>query len=63
MKITNQEHLREIYGHPKGRAKNKVLHSLEKHAINFIATSPFLVASTFNNKGQLVGQLNKDYHK
>lgn len=52
MKITNQEQLRELYGYPKGRAKDKVLTKLEKHAINFIETSPFLVMSSSSEAGK-----------
>jgi len=52
MKINNQEQLRELYGYPKGRAKDKVLPKLEKHAINFIGTSPFLVMSTSSADGK-----------
>lgn len=51
MKIENESQLRELYGNPKGRAKDKVLNRLEKHAINFINTSPFLVMSTSSYKG------------
>ncbi|WP_298553681.1 pyridoxamine 5'-phosphate oxidase family protein [uncultured Algibacter sp.] len=52
MKIENESQLRELYGYPKGRAKDKVLNHLEKHAINFIKTSPFLVMSTSSAKGK-----------
>lgn len=52
MKITNQKQLRELYGYPKGRAKDKVLPKLDKHAINFIDTSPFLVMSTSSEAGK-----------
>ncbi len=51
MKIENESQLRELYGYPKGRAKDKVLDHLEKHAINFIKTSPFLVMSTSSLEG------------
>lgn len=52
MKITSQEQLRELYGYPKGRAKDKVLKTLEKHAINFIESSPFLVMSSSSEAGK-----------
>lgn len=52
MEITNQEQLRELYGWPRGRAKIKVLQSLEKHAINFIEQSPFFVMSTYDSNGR-----------
>lgn len=52
MKITNEEQLRELYGWPKGRASIKVINSLEKHSINFIKHSPFLVLSTYDKQGR-----------
>lgn len=53
MKITDIDQLREFYGFPSGRAKEKALIKLEKHSINFIQTSPFLVMSTSNKEGNL----------
>lgn len=53
MKIKNEAQLRELYGYPRGRAKNKVLKSLEKHAVNFIENSPFLVISTSSTEGKM----------
>lgn len=53
MFIQTEEELREIYGFPTGRAKDKQLPSLEKHAINFIAHSPFMLLSTSNAVGEL----------
>ena len=53
MIITNINKLRALYGYPKGRAKDKVLQTLDKHAINFIKTSPFLIMSTVNAAGQM----------
>lgn len=52
MKITSKEQLQGLYGYPSGRAKYKVLTSLEKHAINFINHAPFLVVSTSNSEGK-----------
>lgn len=52
MKINNLTQLRELYDLPSGRAKVKVLSKLEKHAINFIETSPFIVVSTSSKNGQ-----------
>ena len=52
MKITNKEELRALYGWPKGRAKTKVLTTLEKHSRHFIAHSPFFVMSTYDNSGR-----------
>jgi PPOX class probable FMN-dependent enzyme len=51
--ITSKSQLREVYGFPKGRAKDKVLVSLEKHSIHFIENSPFLVLSTVDLDGKL----------
>lgn len=53
MFITNEFELREIYGHPAGRAKDKQLPALEKHSVNFIEHSPFMLLSTANKSGQL----------
>ena len=53
MIITNINKLRELYGYPKGRAKDKVLKTLDKHAINFIKTAPFLIISTVSAEGQM----------
>lgn len=52
MKIESVAQLREIYSEPNGRAVIKTLPRLEKHCINFINTSPFMVISTFNDQGQ-----------
>ncbi|MGB5418860.1 pyridoxamine 5'-phosphate oxidase family protein [Algibacter sp.] len=52
MKIENDAQLRELYGYPKGRAKEKVLSHLEKHGIHFIKNSPFFVMSTSSNEGK-----------
>ena len=51
--ITSKSQLREIYGFPKGRAKDKALESLEKHSIHFIENSPFIVLSTVDLDGKL----------
>ncbi len=53
MHIKTESQLRELYGFPSGRAKDKGLSSLEKHTIHFIERSPFLVMSTSNNAGKL----------
>ncbi len=53
MKIENESQLRELYGYPSGRAKDKVLSHLEKHAINFIEMAPFLMMSTSSSKGKM----------
>ena len=53
MKIENVAQLRAIYGTPRGRAKIKALPALEKHAINYIEKSPFLVISTVDKSGNM----------
>lgn len=53
MKIETLEQLRELYGYPSGRAKDKEFNCLDKHAKRFIEKSPFVVISTSNNQGQL----------
>ena len=53
MKIENEAQLRELYGYPSGRSNEKVLNHLEKHAINFIDFSPFLMMSTSSRKGEM----------
>ena len=53
MILKNASQLRELYGFPKGRAKNKVLTTLEKHSIHFISKSPFLILSTSNQSGKM----------
>jgi len=51
MHIESEKQLREIYGHPKGRAKDKQLSALEQHSINFIEHSPFVTISTCAKSG------------
>lgn len=53
MHIKSSEELRQIYGWPKGRAEIKVLSTLDKHSINFIDKSPFLVLSTQDKRGSM----------
>jgi PPOX class probable FMN-dependent enzyme len=53
MTIKDASQLREIYGFPSGRAKDKVLTSLDKHAIHFINSSPFLILSTSGSNGNM----------
>ncbi|WP_034045053.1 pyridoxamine 5'-phosphate oxidase family protein [Wocania ichthyoenteri] len=52
MKITAETQLRTLYGYPSGRAKDKVFSRLDKHAINFIEKSPFLILSSSNKEGK-----------
>ncbi|WP_196138715.1 pyridoxamine 5'-phosphate oxidase family protein [Aliikangiella sp. G2MR2-5] len=53
MQITSEEELRALYGFPKGRAKDKQLARLEKHSIQFISLSPFVLISTSDKQGRL----------
>jgi len=53
MKIENENQLRELYGFPSGRAKVKVFSTLDKHAINFISKSPFIMLSTCDKNGTM----------
>lgn len=53
MKIDSLGKLRDIYVEPTGRSAVKSLPRLEKHSIHFIATSPFVVISTFNKSGEV----------
>lgn len=48
MYIENEQQLRELYGFPKEKAVQKQIGALEKHSINFIKRSPFLVIATYN---------------
>ena len=51
--IESEEQLRQIYGYPKGRAKDKQLSALERHSINFIEHSPFVAISTHAISGSV----------
>ena len=53
MRIESKKDLRAVYGFPSGRAKEKVLGSLEKHSKHFIACSPFIVLSTVNSQNKM----------
>jgi PPOX class probable FMN-dependent enzyme len=53
MHIESEEQLREIYGYPKGRAKDKQLSALERHSNNFIEHSPFVTISTHEKSGSI----------
>lgn len=51
MYIESEQQLRDVYGHPKGRAKDKQLSSLERHSISFIQRSPFVIIGTSASSG------------
>lgn len=53
MKIENENQLRELYSLPSGRAKDKVFQTLDKHAVNFINKSPFIILSTCSKNGKM----------
>lgn len=48
MPVTTIEELRQIYGEPKETTLKKILSALDKHCINFIAHSPYIILSTSN---------------
>ena len=45
------EELRALYGYPSERAELKVLSALEKHSLNFISKSPFVLVGTRGKDG------------
>ena len=51
--LDSRDQLRNLYGNPAGRARDKVLERLEKHSIRFIELSPFVVISTFDSDGNV----------
>lgn len=53
MYLDSEEQLRELYGYPKGRAKDKQLPSLERQSSNFLAHSPFVTISTYAKSGSV----------
>ncbi|MFT4602266.1 MAG: PPOX class probable FMN-dependent enzyme [Arenicella sp.] len=53
MKITNTEDLRKLYPEPKGRTLKKELLELDKHCINFLSKSPFMVLSSVGKNGKM----------
>lgn len=53
MVIKDIETLRSIYGTPSERALKKTQFQLDKHSINFIEHSPFVVISTINKQGKM----------
>ena len=46
----DEKRLREIYGHAKEKAAAKILDKLDKHCINFIQNSSFVVVGTLNDQ-------------
>lgn len=50
-KLDTADTLRDIYGHPAGRAVTKQMDRLERHSRRFIELSPFLVMATSRTDG------------
>lgn len=48
--MMTEERLRRLYGEPKPRAAQKVIHSLDRHCREFIANSTFLILATTDGK-------------
>ena len=53
MKISKVEELRSLYPEPKTRAIKKELDFLDKHCINFIKNSPFMILSSRDASGKM----------
>ena len=53
MNLTNRDQLRQLYGAASERATLKEMRSLDRHAQQFIALSPFVVLASANATGQM----------
>ena len=53
MNLTTRDELRQLYGAASERASLKVMRSLDRHAQQFIALSPFVVLASANATGQM----------
>ena len=53
MKISSHKQLKKLYGKASIRAEKKVLNTLDKHAKNFIAHSPFFVLASTDSQGRM----------
>ena len=53
MYIQSKCQLRKLYALPKSKAIEKESQVLDEHAISFIESSPFVVISTFDEKGKI----------
>lgn len=49
--LTAESQIRDILGYPGDLVKKKVIKSIDKHCLNFIALSPLLFLSTADEKG------------
>jgi hypothetical protein len=50
--ITSEEQLRDVFGWPTERAKNKQIGHIDKHCRSIIAKSPFILLGTSNTDGR-----------
>ena len=50
VKAMDEKRLREIYGPAKEKAAAKILEKLDKHCVNFIENSSFVIIGTLNNQ-------------
>lgn len=50
--ISSEDELRAMLGFPSELVQNKVISRLDKHCLDFIAKSPFLLMATSDNKGR-----------
>ena len=55
MALTSTEDLRTIYRPAQGGAVDKVIHALDRHCVEFLEKSPFMVLSTADAKGNVDG--------
>ena len=53
MNLTTRDQLRQLYGAASERASLKEMRSLDRHAQQFIALSPFVVLASSNVSGQM----------
>ncbi|WP_293753247.1 MSMEG_1061 family FMN-dependent PPOX-type flavoprotein [Limnohabitans sp. Rim8] len=53
MNLTTRDQLRQLYGAASERASLKEMRSLDRHAQQFIALSPFVVLASANATGQM----------
>ena len=49
--ISSEDELRSLLGFPGELVQNKVISNLDKHCLEFISKSPFLLMATSDNKG------------
>ena len=50
VKVMDEKRLREIYGPAKEKAAAKILEKLDKHCVNFIENSSFVIIGTLNDQ-------------